>query len=189
MNDQVSKLQCHRRFLWVGIGCQRGTSWQLMARAIQQVFLEHRLEESAIAGIATIDTKASEVGLVALCRLRHWPLKIFPAETLYTVSVPNPSQITAQVMGTPSVAEAAALCASLNLSHTKTSHLCAGVPSLEKSSAQRREGVNPVLLVPKQIFRLKGEPGTVTIAVAQVDILINHSQEIINHTRNDRQHN
>ncbi len=176
MNDEIPKLEWHRRFLWVGIGCQRGTSWQLMETAIQQVFFEHQLEESAITGIATIDTKASEVGLLELCRLRHWPLKTFPAEILHTVSVPNPSPIIAQAVGTRSVAEAAAVYATLNLSHPTTSYFDEGIPNAQESNMQRQEEVNQILLVPKQIFRLEGEPRAVTIAVAQVEILINHTQ-------------
>jgi cobalamin biosynthesis protein CbiG len=167
VQDQIPNLQWYRQVLWVGIGCQRGTSRELMEMAIGQVCRKYQLNESAIAGIATIDTKVSEVGLVELCRLHHWPLKTFPWEILRTVSVPNPSEIIEKAMGTPSVAEAAALCATLNLSHTKTSHLCGGVSPIVESDAQRRQGVNLILLVPKQVFQLEGEPGAVTVAVAQ----------------------
>jgi len=127
-----------------------------METGIGQVFREHQLDERAIAGIATIDTKVSEVGLIELCRLHHWPLKTFSAAILQTVSVPNPSAMSEKAMGTASVAEAAAVCATLNLSH-----------AIEESGASRHQGVNLTLVVPKQVFRLEGEPGAVTVAVAQ----------------------
>jgi len=145
--------------LWVGIGCQKGTSWELIATAIQKVFQENQLNENAIAGLATIDTKASEVGLIELCRLRSFSLKIFSADILSTVSVPNPAEIAAKTVGTPSVAEAAAILAASNIT-----------PSLT-----RKQELKISLLVPKQIFRLEGKPGAVTIAVVYVTKLFSRN--------------
>ncbi|WP_100227217.1 precorrin-3B C(17)-methyltransferase [Chlorogloeopsis fritschii PCC 9212] len=137
----LPEIYWHPRVLWVGIGCERGSSRHLIETAIGQVFREHQLAEDAIAGIATIDIKADEVGLVELCQERHWPLKTFAADVLRTVSVPNPSQVVEKEVGTPSVAEAAALCAADEVR----------------------------LFVPKQIFRLQRELGAVTIAVAEAE--------------------
>jgi cobalt-precorrin 5A hydrolase/precorrin-3B C17-methyltransferase len=117
----------------------------LIETAIQQVVLRNHLAESAIAGIATIDIKADEVGLVQLCRNRAWPLRTFPPEVLCSVNVPNPSTVVEKEVGTPSVAEAAALLAANGLGAK------AFVP----------------LLVAKQIFKLEGQPGAVTVAIAQ----------------------
>jgi cobalt-precorrin 5A hydrolase/precorrin-3B C17-methyltransferase len=150
------KVQWHPRVLWVGIGCERGTSRELIEAAIEQVCRQNHLAEGAIAGIATIDIKADEVGLVELCREgfanakgeRNWPLRTFPAEVLRSVNVPNPSEVVAAEVGTPSVAEAAALL-----------------------GAQ-----SPTLLVPKQIVRspiqnpkskIQNPKGAVTVAIAQ----------------------
>jgi cobalt-precorrin 5A hydrolase len=148
-NEEIHQLQ---KVLWVGIGCKRGTSWQLFAKAIEEVFAENNLFQSAIAGIATIDSKASEVGLLEFCHIRKLPLKTFCAEVLHSVCVPNPSTITNDKIGTPSVAEAAAILA---------------VTQLNPSFFSSTEKLRVKLLVPKQIFQLKGQPGTVTLAVAQ----------------------
>ncbi|MEG3835868.1 cobalamin biosynthesis protein [Microcoleus sp. MON2_D6] len=107
----LPKVQWHPRVLWVGIGCEGGTGRELIETAIKQVCRAYHLAESAIAGIATIDTKAGEVGLLELCQARNWPLKTFGADILSSVEVPNPSNIVVKEVGTPSVAEAAALCA------------------------------------------------------------------------------
>lgn len=136
--------------LWVGIGCQKGSSRRLIATAIQQVFAENQLRKNAIAGLATIDTKASEVGLTELCLLGNFPLKVFPASILSTVCVPNPGKIAAKTVGTPSVAESAAILAA---GHTNQ-HLTI------------TENLKVRLLVPKRVFRLESEPGSVTVAVA-----------------------
>ncbi|AFZ17072.1 precorrin-3B C(17)-methyltransferase [Allocoleopsis franciscana] len=135
------EVQWHPRVLWVGIGCERGTSRALIETAIEQVCQQHHLAESAIAGIATIDIKADEVGLIEVCRERNWPLCIFPADILRGVNVPNPSAVVDKEVGTPSVAEAAAIFAAQS----------------------------PALLVPKQIFRSprQNPQGAVTVAIAQ----------------------
>jgi cobalt-precorrin 5A hydrolase/precorrin-3B C17-methyltransferase len=144
--SDLPKIQWHPRVLWVGIGCERGTSRELIETAIGQVCQSNHLAESAIAGIATIDIKADEVGLVELCRNRAWPLRTFPAEVLSSVNVPNPSTVVEKEVGTPSVAEAAALLAAHGNVGAK-----AFVP----------------LLVAKQIVKLEGQPGAVTVAIAQ----------------------
>ena len=152
----MSELASNHRVLWVGIGCARGTSRQLIQKAIEQVFRENQLAESAIAGIATIDLKSHETGLVELCHQRNLPLKTFPCDVLSKVSVPNPSKVVAKQVGTPSVAEAAALCAASNLTPLES-------PQSEGTTQKLGE-----LLVAKQIFRLDGQPGAVTVAVAQM---------------------
>lgn len=144
-----------QQVLWVGIGCKRGTSWQLLDQAIEQIFRENQLFQSAIAGIATIDTKASEVGLIELCNLRNLPLKTFSAQILRSVCVPNPATITDHKVGTPSVAEAAAILAVIQ------------TPLLTASPFTTIEALAVRFVIPKQIFQLKGQPGAVTLAVAQ----------------------
>ena len=146
------EVQWHPRVLWVGIGCERGTSRELIETAIEQICQQHHLAQGAIAGIATIDIKASEVGLVELCCDRNWPLRTFPAEVLRSVKVPNPSAIVDKEVGTPSVAEAAAIVG-------------AGIVPALSDGVGRPQGVP--LRVVKQIFKLEGQPGAVTVAIAQ----------------------
>jgi cobalt-precorrin 5A hydrolase/precorrin-3B C17-methyltransferase len=149
LESDLPIVQWHPRVLWVGIGCERGTSRQLIETAIQQVFQSNHLAENAIAGIATIDIKADEVGLVELCRDRNLPLQTFPAEFLRSVPVPNPSVVVDKEVGTPSVAEAAAIVAA-------NSNL--GAQSLAP------------LLVEKEIIRAENQSGAVTIAIAQSEL-------------------
>ncbi len=136
------KVQWHPRVLWVGIGCERGTPKRVIEAAIIEVFKRYHLAEGAIAGLATLILKSDEPGILALCQDHNYPLNIYTADVLKSVTVPNPSSVVAEEVGTPSVCEAAALTA-------------AGVENL---------------LVPKQVFRLENAPGAVTIAVAQAPI-------------------
>ncbi|MFM6405185.1 MAG: cobalamin biosynthesis protein [Microcystis sp.] len=103
------KVQCHGGVLWLGIGCIRGTEKAVIDKAIRDVFKRYHLSLAAIAGIATLDIKANERGLIAYCQEQGLPLKTFTAEELRDINVPNPSAIVHKKEGTPSVAEAAAL--------------------------------------------------------------------------------
>lgn len=97
--------------IWIGIGCRRGISKLAIHAAIVQVLTEYQLIERPIAGIATLNRKSDEVGLLEFCRDRSLPLRYFSAEQLSLISVPNPSTRIARTTKTPSVAEAAAMCA------------------------------------------------------------------------------
>ena len=127
------------KYLWVGIGCQRGVSKLAIQRAIESVFTEYDLDIATIAGLATVDLKVHEPGLLDYCRELGWFLKIYSPERLNSVVVTHPSQLVSELAGTASVAEAAALCAAQT----------------------------DILLVPKQKFRLDLESGCVTVAIAQ----------------------
>ena len=146
VNANIPEVQWHPRVLWIGIGCERGTSENVIAAAIEEVFQNNNLSQGAIAGIATIDIKADEVGILALCESRNLPLKTFPADILREIEVPTPSPVVNREVGTPSVAEASALAVTQN------------------------QGCQGNLLVAKQIFKLPGEKGAVTIAVSQTEL-------------------
>ncbi len=139
-----------KKLLWVGIGCQKGVSQNLINSAIKQVFQEYQLIYSEISGIATIDKKASEIGLVEFCNSEQLLLKVFSAELLNSVLVPHPNHSITKFVETSSVAEASAMLAVSKITSAKI-----------------------VLLVPKQIFRLSGEIGAVTVAVAKSDYRLN----------------
>ncbi len=148
----------HPRVLWVGIGCERNTSSQLIKRAVEQVFNQYNLTSKAIACLTTINIKADEQGIINLAENWNLPLKTFSAEELDQINVPSPSIIVKQEVGTKSVAEASALKgASLNqLRETKFSE--------------------PQLIVPKQIIKSENEQGAVTVAIAQSALEYNDSQ-------------
>ncbi len=133
------RVQWHPRVLWVGIGCERGTEGEVISQALHRVLAQAHLAAEAIAGIATLDRKADEPALLALAETKGWPIKIYTSDQLQEVSVPNPSAVVAATVGTPSVAEAAAL-------------LAAEVGQL---------------LVTKQVYRFPPLSGAVTVAIAQ----------------------
>ena len=99
----------HPALLWLGIGCERDTSLNLVQRAVSSALEEAGLAENAVAGISSIDRKGDERALQDLAQLHHWPFHLHTATALDGVSVPTPSKVVATEMGTGSVAEASAL--------------------------------------------------------------------------------
>jgi cobalt-precorrin 5A hydrolase len=93
----------------VGIGCDRNTSLNTLEEALNKALQQCGLAESAVEGLASIDKKNDEVALLQLAENHGWPLHFYPAEQLAQIPVPNPSEVVLKYMGTPAVAEAAAL--------------------------------------------------------------------------------
>ncbi|MBF2036722.1 MAG: precorrin-3B C(17)-methyltransferase [Leptolyngbyaceae cyanobacterium T60_A2020_046] len=151
---EIPKVQWHPRVLWVGVGCERGTSAALIEQAIAAICEAHHLAMVAIAGLATLDLKADEAGLLAVCEARGWPLRCFAPEVLRPIAVPNPSPVVEQAVGTPSVAEAAAIAAACNPMNLQT-------PPITDEP--------PLLRVTKHVWRQPDQPGAVTIAIAQAE--------------------
>ncbi len=150
----IPQVQWYPRVLWVGIGCIRGTSQGLIASAIEQVCQAYHLATEAIAGVATIDIKGDEVGLVNYCAQNQYPLLTYSADVLNTIKVPNPSSVVQEEVGTSSVAEAAAIYGA--------NYWCNDFEQKDKSNVEKS------LLVPKQIIKSDNE--AVTVAIAQSNL-------------------
>lgn len=95
--------------LVVGVGASRGVAAGEVSSLVDSALAEVGLSPWAVACLATLDLKADEEGIVATAAARGWPLRTLSAEQLAGVAVPNPSAVVAAAVGTPSVAEAAAL--------------------------------------------------------------------------------
>ncbi len=102
------------RTLVVGIGSARGVPAAAVAAALRRIETEHGLDLRAVRAYASVDLKADEAGILAA--IAPAPLRTYPAAVLAEVAVPNPSEVVRAEVGTPSVAEAAALHAAAELS-------------------------------------------------------------------------
>ena len=101
----------HPPALWIGMGCERGTSLELLERCLGGALEAYGMAAEAIAGLATADRKADETALLQLAERHGWPLRCFSSDQLKDIAVPNPSAVVEAELGTASVAEAAALLA------------------------------------------------------------------------------
>jgi cobalt-precorrin 5A hydrolase/precorrin-3B C17-methyltransferase len=95
--------------LVVGIGSSRGVTAAEVGALIDRALAEAGLSPSAVHTAATIDVKADETGINDACAARGWPIVRLPSDDLAAIDVPNPSEVVRANVGTPSVAEAAAL--------------------------------------------------------------------------------
>ncbi|NDU87354.1 MAG: cobalamin biosynthesis protein [Ferrovum sp.] len=95
----------------LGIGCDRAASLKTLETAVAQALAQAGLPYQAVMVCASIDKKNDEVALLQLCELQGWALQFYSAEQLAEVTVPNPSEVVRKYMGTPAVAEAAAMLA------------------------------------------------------------------------------
>ncbi len=131
----------HPPTLWIGFGCERGTSHSLIERAVFNSLDQAGLAKEAIAGIATLELKSDEHALIDFVNHRDWHIRFFSSQQLAAIDVPNPSLVVKAEVQTPSVAEASALLAA---------------------------GKNGKLLKEKEIFPSEPfEKGAVTIAIAE----------------------
>jgi cobalt-precorrin 5A hydrolase/precorrin-3B C17-methyltransferase len=97
--------------LVLGVGSSSGADPEALHRLAVETLAEAGLSIDAVGCIATVDRKADEAAIVELAAALGVPLRTFPADVLATVAVPNPSDVVEAAVGTPSVAEAAALAA------------------------------------------------------------------------------
>jgi len=97
------------RSLTVGVGASRGVTADEVLRLVDAALAVAALHPACVARVATVDAKADEPGIIEAARQRGWPVVTYPARRLALVEVPNPSAAPLAAVGTPSVAEAAAL--------------------------------------------------------------------------------
>ncbi|MEV0897425.1 cobalamin biosynthesis protein [Actinoplanes sp. NPDC049802] len=97
--------------LAVGFGARAGVVAGVLAGAIRDVLAAEGLESSPVAVLATLDRRAAEGGPREVAASAGWRLAGFPAAALAAQRVPTPSAAVGSAVGTPSVAEAAALLA------------------------------------------------------------------------------
>ncbi|MDQ6961816.1 MAG: cobalamin biosynthesis protein [Mariprofundaceae bacterium] len=95
----------------LGLGCDRGTSQETLVLAVESALTQINASLAQVVGLASIDKKNDEVGLLAIAKQWQLPFHFFTAQELSQVSVPNPSDVVLKYMGTPAVSEAAALLA------------------------------------------------------------------------------
>ncbi|MFI6527166.1 Rv2231c family pyridoxal phosphate-dependent protein CobC [Streptomyces uncialis] len=92
-----------------GVGASRGVSEDEVLELVHAVLREAGADGSALSALATVAAKAGEPGVVGAAARLGVPLLTYPADRLAGVPVPEPSDRTRAAVGTPSVAEAAAL--------------------------------------------------------------------------------
>ncbi len=98
--------------LVVGIGCRRDTSEADIAKAVSNTLAAHDLPLHRVSALCSAVAKQEEPGLLAYAKNQDLPIRFFAEGELQEIPVPTPSMMPQKHIGTPSVAEAAALLGS-----------------------------------------------------------------------------
>ena len=156
----------HPPSLVAGVGASTGAPAQAVSDLLEAALGGAGLARVSLAEVATLDRKTTEPGLQAL----GLPLRGFGAEALCAVPVPTPSAVVADAVGTPSVAEAAAL-------------LSAG-PGAELVVPKQANAVATVAIArrarPTGRLRIVGlGPGTPALRTPAAETAVRHAQVVI----------
>jgi cobalt-precorrin 5A hydrolase / cobalt-factor III methyltransferase / precorrin-3B C17-methyltransferase len=101
--------------LVAGVGCSRGTDADEILDLLRSSLAEAGLTEKSVAALASIDVKREEAGLLQAAEKLEVQIHFHPAEALRAIETPNPSEVVREVVGTPSVAEAAVISSGAEL--------------------------------------------------------------------------
>lgn len=95
--------------LVVGVGASRGAPVDEVLGLVEEALADAGLCVRSVAELATVDAKSREPGILGAAARLGVPVVTRTAGELAAVTVPNPSDAPLAAVGTPSVAEAAAL--------------------------------------------------------------------------------
>ncbi|MFE0384864.1 precorrin-3B C(17)-methyltransferase [Streptomyces bungoensis] len=95
--------------LVVGVGASRGAPVDEVLGLVEAALADAGLAVASVAELATVDAKSDEPGITGAAARLGVPVVTYPAVELAAVAVPHPSDAPLAAVGTPSVAEAAAL--------------------------------------------------------------------------------
>ncbi len=97
--------------LFIGFGCNRGTTVAEFTSAFDDLCRTHRIDPRAVAGLASIDLKNDEEGLVDFAKKNRLPIRFFSKNELNTVPGITVSEAALRITGAKGVAEPAAILA------------------------------------------------------------------------------
>ncbi|MEU6303271.1 precorrin-3B C(17)-methyltransferase [Streptomyces chartreusis] len=127
--------------LVVGVGASRGAPADEVLGLVESALRDAGLSPASLAELATVDAKADEPGIIEAAERLGVPLVTRSADELAVVEVPNPSAAPLAAVGTPSVAEAAALVGGGELLVPKRkSERADGRPAMATCAVVRRPG-------------------------------------------------
>ena len=98
------------RILHLGIGCRRGTPKDNIEELVIQELKKLKVTMSVVKGIASIDVKKDEEGLLSFAEENAFPIRFYSAEELNAVEGDfTPSAFVAKTVGVDNVCERAAV--------------------------------------------------------------------------------
>jgi cobalt-precorrin 5A hydrolase len=109
--DKYDRLWMIPTNLFIGFGCNRGTTVAEFNLAFDDLCRTHRIDKRAIAGLASIDLKNDEKGLLDFAKKNRLPIRFFSKNELNTVTGITVSEAALRITGAKGVAEPSAILA------------------------------------------------------------------------------
>jgi len=106
-----SEVVLHPESLVVGVGCDTSCEPKELVDHVVAQLSRVGLSPSSVGWVATVDRRSGHPAILALAEQLDAAVVAFPPDELAKVPVANPSPAVERAIGTPSVAEAAALMA------------------------------------------------------------------------------
>lgn len=105
-------LRLFPRNIVLGIGCKKGTPYEAIQSAVDEVLGRYQIDMRTISKIATIDLKKNEAGLLSFCEKNCLELCTYTAEELMSISGDfDSSEFVLETTGADNVCErSAVLC-------------------------------------------------------------------------------
>jgi len=119
VTDRIVQSPSNPATLWfrpkslvLGVGCERGLTLEGLERGLSIFLEQHGYSLAGIDTLASVSVKADEPALLELAHKHGWQTAFYAPEELAQVTgIANPSEVVQQCVGTPGVAEPAALLA------------------------------------------------------------------------------
>lgn len=108
-NMTISGLCCIPNLLYLGVGCNRGTPVAEIEIAFTELCHSHGLSREAFGGMASIDLKNDETGILDFSKKLGVPLRFYSRDQLNGVEDVAVSAAVMKAVGAKGVAEPAAL--------------------------------------------------------------------------------
>lgn len=103
-------LQLIPKNIIVGVGCKRGTPCEIIEKRINESLISAGISPERIAGLATIDIKSDETGIIEYCKKNKLIPEFYTAEELMAVSGEfTVSDFVLKTTGTDNVCERCAV--------------------------------------------------------------------------------
>lgn len=131
--------------LAIGLGCRQGCSAATLQGLLEQSLQAHGIDLAAIQGLASIDGKKAEPGLLELAQRLNLPLLFFSAAELapYATRLSHRSSLAFEQTGCHGVAESAALALAEQLGQTRANLLISRQKNPKATFALAWTGQNP----------------------------------------------
>lgn len=106
------RLLAEPKNLYLGMGCRRGKEADALEAFVRETLKQNGLELEKICGVASVDKKSDEAGLIELAECLRIPFVTYDAETLMTMKGDfSASAFVESQVGVDNVCERAAVCA------------------------------------------------------------------------------